>query len=160
MMDDESEDEKNPFNDEEFQRILQEMERLVEDAFKSSLEEWKSGKTFIKGFSVRMGPDGEPQIDEFSQDAADEEEMETDVMEGVDSIAVTMALPYPVAPENIDVYAERETLEVAVDSPERAMYKAIVLPCPVVEDSLSYTYRNRVLDVEMQKRMPCSYSEM
>lgn len=149
-MDDKDDDRKNPFNDEEFQRILHEMERLVEDAFKSSLEEWKSGKTFVKGFSVRMGPDGEPQIDEFSQDATDEEDVEADVMEGIDSVAITLALPCPVRPENIDVYVDRQTLEIAIDSPERTMYKAIALPHPVREDSLCYTYKNRVLDIEMQ----------
>ncbi len=152
MMDDEDKDQKNPLNDEEFQRILHEMERLVEDAFKSSLEEWKSGKTFVKGFSVRLGPDGEPQIDEFSQDAAGEEEMDADVMEGVDSIAVTLSLPFPARREDIDLYVDRQTLEIAIDDPERTMYKAVTLPHPVLQDSLQYTYKNRVLDIEMQKQ--------
>ncbi|MBS3772569.1 MAG: Hsp20/alpha crystallin family protein [Candidatus Thermoplasmatota archaeon] len=152
MIDDKDEERDNPFNDEEFQRILHEMERLVEDAFKTSLEEWKSGKTFVKGFAVRMGPDGEPQIDEFTHDAADEEEVETDVIEGIDSVAVTLSLPFMAHPEDIDVYVDRQTLEIAIDDPERTMYRALALPCPVRENSLCYTYKNRVLDVELQKQ--------
>lgn len=153
MMDDEDKDPKNPLNDEEFQRILHEMERLVEDAFKSSLEEWKSGKTFVKGFSVRLGPNGEPQIDEFSQDAAgEEEEAEADVMEGIDNIAVTLSLPFPVDPADIDLYVDRQTLEITIDNEERTMYKAVTLPHPVLQDSLRYTYKNRVLDIDMQKQ--------
>ncbi|MGC9308511.1 MAG: Hsp20/alpha crystallin family protein [Thermoplasmatota archaeon] len=152
MMDEEDEDRNNPFNDEEFQRILHEMERLVEDAFKSSLEEWKSGKTFVKGFAVRMGPDGEPQIDEFSHDTDDEGDIQADVIEGIDSIAVTLALPFAAEAEDIDVYAERQTLEIAIDTIEQTLYKAITLPYPVQQDSLCYSCKNRVLDIEMQKQ--------
>lgn len=160
MIDDEEDEQrKNPFTDEEFQRILHEMERLVEDAFKSSLDEWRSGKTFVKGFFVRMGPDEEPQIDELCQDASDEEDVETDVMEGIDSIAITLSLPFPVNEEDIDIYVDRQTLEIGIDSSEGVMYKAIALPYPVVQDSLCFTYKNRVLDIEMQKGA-ADYSEI
>jgi len=152
MMDKKDGDRNNPFNDEEFQRILHEMERLVEDAFKSSLEELTSSKTFVEGFAVRIGPDGEPQIDEFNHDTEDEEDLQADIIEGIDSIAVTLALPFAAQTTEIDIYAEHQRLEIAIDTMEQTLYKSISLPYPVQQDSLCYSCKNRVLDIEMQKQ--------
>ena len=65
---------KNPFGfigDEEFERIFEEMQKFFESGnFKDIMEDMlrngiEPNKKFMHGFSVNIGPDGVPKIQEF-----------------------------------------------------------------------------------------------
>ena len=89
-------------DDEEFEKLLREMEKIVGEAFRDSFDELKSGKTFIKGFSVRLGPDGDPHIDKFHEDINPQKGAVPEFGETDGHLSITLELP-PVQEEDIIV---------------------------------------------------------
>ena len=88
----------------EFIGMRRDMERIFQNALRSSMSEDLKKKPFIYGFSVRVGPDGIPNIQQFGNtkfrksmakgDANDiEREPLTDIMETDDQVAITIELP-------------------------------------------------------------------
>ncbi len=75
----------------------------------------------------------------------------TDVIEGVDTIFVTIDLP-GVRRRDIDLRATEGTLVVSANSPTRTYYREILLPAPVRTDVIRATYKNGVLDVSLERK--------
>ena len=167
---DEDRKRKNPFDfidDKEFEKIFDEMQKMFENInFKESMEDMiRNGidpnKRFIHGFSVNLGPDGKPRIQEFGNrpkrtptgDSMISEEREplTDIIEGDTDVAITVEIP-GVEKENIDLNVTEETLEIKVDAPQRKYHKVVDLPCGVKTKSTKATYKNGILDVVLEKK--------
>ncbi len=119
---------------------------------------------YVYGFSMRVGPDGKPKIEEFGNIPKRfglKEEMEEyrepliDVMEGDKNISVTAELP-GVNKEDIDLSLDEDesTLIIKVDTPERKYYKEVKLPCRVKPDKVSATYKNGILDIVLEREVP------
>ena len=167
---DEDRKRKNPFDfidDKEFEKIFDEMQKMFENInFKELMEDMiRNGtdpnKRFIHGFSVNLGPDGKPRIQEFGNrpkrtptgDSMISEEREplTDIIEGDTDVAITVEIP-GVEKENIDLNVTEETLEIKVDAPQRKYHKVVDLPCGVKPKSTKATYKNGILDVVLEKK--------
>jgi HSP20 family protein len=157
---------KDPFdiyrNQDEFNRIFNAMERMMEKAFRDmSVENIKPGRSFVRGFNVHIGPDGKPRIQEFGNypkrssngetNFSEEREPLVDIIENHNNVAITVEVP-GVEKKDIDLNMEDEKLEIKVDCPDRKYHKFIDLPCNVKPKTTKATYKNGVLDIEVEKK--------
>lgn len=159
---------KDPFdlfgiNFEELEKIFEKMierlrEKMVDDeTFKNFFEGIEPGKPFVRGFAITFGPDGKPHFNEFGNrfgegaKISEEREPLTDVMEDEKVISVTVELP-GVEREDIDIGVTEDTLEINVDTPQRKYHKKLQLPAKVKPETTKATYKNGVLDVEIEKK--------
>lgn len=148
----------------EFSRMQQYMNALFEDALKNAdipKGETRPGNPFVYGFSMRIGPDGKPHIEQFgntnngparSTEVAIDGGREpiTDLIEHPDHFSVTVELP-GVEKEDIQVWVADQKLTIKVESASRKYYKEIELPAPVKSDSTEATFKNGVLDVTVKR---------
>lgn len=151
MADKEEHDQQWPPDDEEFERILREMEKIVDEAFRDSFEQLKSGKMFVKGFSIRLGPDGTPRIDEYEHPSRDTEGSAPEMWESDRRLSITLEMP-PVREEDIQVELEETRVDIQVRGLDD-FHHVIHLPQPVCPDSATITYKNRILDIEVDKQV-------
>ena len=161
---------KNPFDfigDDDFERIFDEMQKMFEsDNFKDMIEDMFKGgfdpnKKFVHGFSVNMGPDGKPKVQEFGHRAqktptghpsiSREREPLTDIIEGDEDVAVTVEIP-GVEKDDIDLNVNADNMEITVDNPKRKYHKTLELPCDVKPKTTKATYKNGVLDVVIKRK--------
>ncbi|MEW6070293.1 MAG: archaeal heat shock protein Hsp20 [Candidatus Thermoplasmatota archaeon] len=140
--------------DKEFERMRKHIEELMESLFRGEVKPGMHGP-FVYGFSMKIGPDGKPQIQEFGStpkkglEIAEREPL-TDVLESEEEVTVTVELP-GVEKEDINLTATEEELTIDVDTAKRKYHRDIKLPCKVLPDTTSATYKNGVLDVVMKR---------
>lgn len=156
---------KDPFDffgfDDEFERMFREMERMMERTFRMANNKLEPGKSFVRGFHIRVGPDGIPHIDEFGNhqipsdkgetSISEEREPLTDVIESPTDISVTMELP-GVEKKDIDLRVTEKELEIIVNTPQRKYHKTVEFSGEVKPKTTKATYKNGILDVVMQRR--------
>lgn len=162
-MSDDKRKKRRPFGffgfDEEFEKMFEELQRMAEEAFSAPFEEME--KPFVHGFSIRIGPDGKPRIQEFGNRPSrspsgepmisEEREPLTDLIEGEEEVSVTVEIP-GVEKEDIDLEVMEDTLEITVDAPQRKYHKLLELPCDVKPKTTKATYKNGILDVEIKRK--------
>jgi HSP20 family protein len=149
----------------EFRRLVEEMQRNLQDAFRAMGNDPAANKSFVSGFSVKVGPDGKPSFATFGNKptvkpaagstipaiVSDEREPLTDVIDEGPRIAVTMELP-GVSKDEINLHMTEMELEITVDSERRKYHKRVKLPAAVDPKTTKATYNNGVLDVTVQKK--------
>ena len=144
---------------EEFDERFRKLQRRLNQMIREALESPETyGKPMIYGWSVRIGPDGKPEIREFGnvKPSIREETVReplVDVIEGDNKISVTAEVP-GVSKDDIDLEITEKTLTIKVDTKDRKYYKEIELPSEVIPDTAKATYQNGVLDVEIKKVKP------
>jgi len=157
---------KDPFDlfglDDEFERMFREMERMMHNAFRMP-DKLEPGKSFVRGFSFRVGPDGKPHFEEFGNhqvsskggntSISDEREPLTDVMDGPTDISVTVELP-GVEKDDIDLRVTEDQLEITVDTIQRKYHKTVEFSGDVKPKTTKATYKNGILDVVVQRKKP------
>ncbi len=160
---------RDPFFDDFFGWDIEKEFRRMEEWMNRIMREFH-GKGEIKGpyvygFSMRIGPDGKPQIQEFGnvprrfgikeEDFGEYREPLVDVIENDTTVSITAEMP-GVNKEDIDLDLDEENdiLTIKVDTPERKYYKEIQLPCKVKPDSVKATYKNGILDVVFERVEP------
>ena len=149
----------------EFRRLADEMQRNLGEALKGMGSD--PSKSFVSGFSVKVGPDGKPTFTSFGNKpqvkpnpagaakgipsiVADEREPLTDVIEDARQVSLTMELP-GVENKDINLHMTEGELEVSVDNEARKYHKRVKLPAKVEPKTTKATYTNGVLDVTVQK---------
>lgn len=165
---------RSPFDKDPFfgdiDRVFHEMEKMMEEEFKNFTEnvpkdfvkerKLKDGSTvkefgpFVYGYSMKIGPDGKPEISEFGNikkglkgpQVKEEREPLVDVVETNGEIRVVVELP-GVEKSEIKLHGTEETLEISVDSPQYKYYKEVQLPAKVRVREAKSTYKNGVLEV-------------
>jgi HSP20 family protein len=152
--------------DEEFERMRERMDKIFQHAMKEPfLDENLTKKPFVYGFSVRVGPDGVPHVQEFGNTrpirkalgkkeglaAINEREPLTDVIESEKEICITIELP-GVEKKDINLDATEETLTIDVDGEERKYHKRIELPARIDPETIAATYKNGVLDIAIKRQ--------
>ena len=152
---------EDPFDlfDEEIAEMREHMDHILERMFSGELGEGTD--PLIYGFTMRVGPDNVPQIQEFGNARRPElvpeqpaaREPLTDIIENEHGVTVVMELP-GVDKEDIRVNAEESSLDLEVDTPHRKFSKHLELPCDVVSESAKASYRNGVLQVSMERAAP------
>jgi HSP20 family protein len=171
---------KTPFDKDPFfgdiDRVFHEMEKMMAEEFKSFTEKvpkdyvqerkLPDGSTvkefgpFVYGYSMRIGPDGKPEIQEFGNikksqkglppQVKEEREPLVDVVETNNEVRVVVELP-GVEKTDIKLHGTEDTLEIAVDTPQYKYGKEVNLPAKVRVKEAKSTYKNGVLEVVLPK---------
>jgi len=160
---------------EDIDRMFREMEKMMEEEFKSFtsrlpkdyIKERKlpDGSTvrefgpFVYGYSVKIGPDGKPEIREFGNvkpsvlgpRIKEEREPLVDIVETDREVHVVAELP-GVEKNDIKLHGTEDTLTISVDTPQRKYYKEVKLPAKVDVKKAKTTYKNGVLEVRLPKK--------
>ncbi len=148
--------------DREFERMRQYMDRIMRRAVRGELSQEEHGP-YVYGFSMRLGPDGKPQIEEFGntkpskrlegdgQFEIAEREPLTDVLESEDSISITLEIP-GVEKDDIELTVKEDKISINVDTPQHRYFKEVPMKVTVDPDTSKATYKNGVLDVTLKKR--------
>jgi HSP20 family protein len=125
---------------------------------------------FVYGYSMSIGPDGKPTIQEFGNvkpsrrpgafgleqpalEPKDTREPLVDVINEPTQVRVVTELP-GVEKSDIKTSINEETLTIKVDSAARKYYKEVQLPAGVDPDSSKATYNNGVLEIALRKTQP------
>jgi HSP20 family protein len=123
----------------------------------------KSWGPFVYGYSVTLGPEGEPQVREFGNvtsksmlgkpkiDVKEKREPLVDILESEDNINVIAELP-GVAKEDINLTGTQKGITISVDTPNRKYFRELQLPCEVDLETAKSEYKNGVLEVVLKKK--------
>ncbi|HIH97052.1 MAG TPA: Hsp20/alpha crystallin family protein [Thermoplasmata archaeon] len=147
-------------DEEDFEKIFEEAERIMEHILNTPPDQLEPGRLFTHGFSVKVGPDGKPKIEMFGNrptreikgepTISEEREPLTDIIEGKEDVSITVEIP-GVEKNNVDLRTTEDTLEIKVDAERRKYHKVIDLPCKVLPKTTKATYKNGILDVVIKR---------
>ena len=159
---------------EDIDKMFREMEKMIEEEFKaftsqvpkdyvrerklpdgSTIKEWGP---FVYGYSIKIGPDGKPEIREFGNvkpsrfgpKVKEEREPLVDIVETDGEVHVVAELP-GVEKEDIKLHGTEDTLTITVDTPQRKYHKEVALPAKVNVKEAKTQYKNGVLEVTLPK---------
>ncbi|WP_456368812.1 archaeal heat shock protein Hsp20 [Geoglobus sp.] len=143
--------------DELFRRMMKEFDELIRTA------ELSEGRPIVRGFSIRIGPDGKPEIREFGTKPAIREDVDqrkplVDVIETDEEVQVIAEMP-GVNKEDIELSASETKLEIKAEGENRKYYEVVDLPDEVDPDSAKARYNNGVLEVVLKKKHPRNESK-
>ncbi len=159
---------------EDIDAMLRDIEELMSkelEAFSSRVpkdyvreRKLSSGKTireigpFVYGYSMKIGPDGKPVVNEFGNVQPsrrgpmikEEREPLVDVVNTNGEVKVVAELP-GVDKKEIKLHAYDDTLTISVETPDRKYYKEVKLPTEIDPKDSKSSYKNGVLEVTLQK---------
>ena len=160
---------------EDIDRMFREMEKMMEEEFKTFtsrvprgyVRERKlpDGRTarewgpFVYGYSVKIGPDGKPEIHEFGNvkpsrfgqpQVIEKREPLVDIIETDGGVHIVAELP-GVEKKDIKLHGTGDTLTISVDTPQHKYYKKVTLPTEVNVKEAKTQYKNGVLEVKLPK---------
>jgi HSP20 family protein len=163
------------FGFDDVDKMFEEMEKMMENEFKtftssipkdyvrerklpdgSTTREWGP---FVYGYSVKLGPDGKPEIHEFGNvkprrdglpQVQEEREPLVDIIETNGEIHVVAELP-GVDKNDIELSGTEDSLTIEVNNPQRKYYKEVKLPSKVKVREAKTGYKNGVLEVTFPK---------
>ncbi|MBI0584831.1 MAG: Hsp20/alpha crystallin family protein [Methanomassiliicoccus sp.] len=144
--------------DEEFEEMRERMDAMMEGFMNGRIDATAS-QPIVYGFSMRMGPDGKPHIQEFGNAPPEAPGREgareplTDIIEEKERIRVIVELP-GVERDDIQLNVEDRLLDISVDREDRKFSKKVEMPSDVDPDSASASYKNGVLEVTLRKVAP------
>ena len=140
--------------------LMDDFQRMAEEMFKI-LSNAQPGKSYVHGYSVRVGPDGKPHFEEFGNRRvkssngksaiSEDREPISDIIEGKKYVSVTVEIP-GVEKDDIDLRVTEKELEITVDAPQRKYHKIIDLPAEVKPKTTKATYKNGILDVVVKRK--------
>lgn len=159
---------------EDVDRLFREMEEMMKEEFKSftsrvphnyvrkkrlpdgrTVREWGP---FVYGYSVKLGPDGKPDIRQFGNVKQSrfgprvrrDRDPLVDVIQDDGEVHVVAELP-GVEKRDIELQGTEDTLTVSVDTSHRKYFKQIELPAKVIVKEAKSKYKNGVLEVRLPK---------
>ncbi len=133
-------------------------ERTLPDGTKA-----KSWGPFVYGYSVTVGPKGEPRIREFGNikpgkgprrtriGLKERREPLVDIIEADGELEIVAELP-GVEKRDIKLHGTEESLTISVDTPQRSFHKKVELPTQIDPQQAKSTYKNGVLTITVPKR--------
>lgn len=157
--------------------MMKEMEKMMQEAFKHV--EQHVPKNLVKerklddgsivremgpivyGYSVKIGPDGKPEIRKFGNIDAfpnilggglavkEEREPLVDVIKGAEELRVVAEVP-GVSKEDLHVSADENTVTIESATGSPRYHKRIDLPEPVDPKTARSTYKNGILEVSFR----------
>ncbi|MBI4361196.1 Hsp20/alpha crystallin family protein [Candidatus Micrarchaeota archaeon] len=138
--------------DADFGSVFESMRKQMDELHKQRLE---PGKPLVYGFSMRVGPDGKPHVEQFGNvqqgKIKNEREPLVDVVNAAHEVRVVVELP-GVEKKDIHMNSEKGVLHIDVGDAERAFTKDVHLPEGTVEKSAKASYKNGILEVLFQKK--------
>jgi HSP20 family protein len=165
---------KDPFFS-DIDNMFREMEKMMDEELKNFTEKvpkeyvkerkLPDGSTvkelgpFVYGYSMKIGPDGKPEIQEFGNikknlkgapQVKEEREPLVDIVETNGEIRVVVELP-GVEKSDIKLHGSEDSLTISVDTPQSKYFKEVALPVKVKIKEASSSYKNGVLEVVLPK---------
>jgi HSP20 family protein len=165
---------KDPFFG-DIDEMFREMERMMDEELKNFTEKvpkeyvkerkLPDGSTvrelgpFVYGYSMKIGPDGKPEIQEFGNikkglkgapQVKEEREPLVDIVDAEGEIHVVVELP-GVEKSDIKLHGTEDSLTISVDTPQYKYYKDVELPEKVRIKEARSSYKNGVLEVVLPK---------
>jgi HSP20 family protein len=155
-------------------RMFSEMEKMMEEEFKKftqrvpknymkerklpdgrTIKEWGP---FVYGYSMKIGPDGKPEIRQFGNikkslkgpQVKNEREPLVDIVETNSEVRVVAELP-GVEKSDIKLHGTEDSLTISVNTPQSKYYKEITLSTKVKVKEAKSSYKNGVLEVVFPK---------
>ena len=152
---------KNPwFNDiyEELEKLGDLIDETIQKSFDPSSEKTPVRRNRIQAFSIKIGPDRKPRIQEFNSRQqrrnkpaiSDDPEPLVDLIEDGETLVVLAALP-GVKKDDIDLRITESCLTMSVDTADFEWYNEFKLPTKVNPKSACASYKNGVLEVKVKK---------
>lgn len=151
---------RNPFFDlfSEFDRMDEMMDEMMKRAFEGMDISKTAKKPLVYGFSLKVGPDGKPRIQEFGNmqpteqkiNVRKEREPLVDVIDKGSEYDVLVEMP-GVDKDEIQVNATEDSL--TVQAPNK-FFKQVSFKEKVNKDEVHATYKNGVLTVTLKKVTP------
>jgi len=143
---------------EELEKLGDLIDETIQKAFETSSENTPVRRNRVKGFSIKIGPDGKPMIQEFNNrqplqdetEISDDPEPLVDLIEEGETLVVLAALP-GVKKDAIDLRITENCLTVSVDTDNFEWYDELKLPTRVKPKSARASYKNGVLEVRIKK---------
>ncbi len=138
--------------DEFFERVFREFER-------TPIEEMR--EPLYYGFSIRIGPEGEPEIRTFGnikpsagiREIGEVREPFVDVIKDEKNAEVIITAELPgVKKEDIKINATENEVEIKAESGDRRYYKRIPLDVEVDPKSAKARYNNGVLELKLRMK--------
>ena len=164
---------KDPFGN--IDDMFREMEKMMDEELKNFTEKvpkeyvkerkLPDGSTvkelgpFVHGYSMKIGPDGKPEIQEFGNikkslkgtpQVKEEREPLVDIVETNEDVHVVVELP-GVEKSDIKLHGTDDSLTISVDTPQYKYYKEVILPVKVRVKEANSSYKNGVLEVVLPK---------
>jgi HSP20 family protein len=146
-----------------FRQMREEMNRMIEKARKGELDSPENGGPYVYGWSMRVGPDGVPHVEEFgntktipttfNKGLPSGREPLVDVIQTDENVKVIAELP-GVEKEDVDLEIGENRLVIKVDTEKRKYYKDVKLPATVDSEKITAKYNNGVLEVVLDKKAP------
>jgi len=149
-------------NNEILEKIFDEMKKIFESKdLKEIIEDmfcnnFSSNTRYILDYGMKTDLYNTPINHEFvnfqkrpkteNQVYSNDRELPIDVIEGDDSISITIEIP-GVRKEDIKSIINEKTLEINVNTPNVNYHKLINLPCRVKEKTKKTTYKNGIFDI-------------
>ena len=155
--------------------MFREMEKMMDEELKNFTEKvpkeyvkerkLPDGSTvkelgpFVYGYSMKIGPDGKPEIQEFGNikkglkgapQVKEEREPLVDIVETNGEIHVVAELP-GVEKGDIKLHGTEDSLTISVDTAQNKYYKEVELPVKVKVKEAKSSYKNGVLEVVLPK---------
>jgi HSP20 family protein len=165
---------KDPFFG-EIDDVFREMEKMMDEELKNFtdkvpkeyIKERKlpDGSTvkelgpFVYGYSMKIGPDGKPEIQEFGNikkglkgtpQVKEEREPLVDIVDTDGEVHVVVELP-GVEKGDIKLHGTDDSLTISVDTPQYKYFKEVELPVKVRVKEANSSYKNGVLEVVLPK---------
>ena len=146
----------NPFDEfgREFEDINEMLERMLRTV--QSRTDLEPGKPLVYGFSMKVGPDGIPHIEQFGNVRPSASGMISgDVREPyscniIDSeknnLCITAEMP-GITKEDVKVDATEDMVTLKAETKDRKYYKEIPTESPIDPDSAKAKYNNGVLEL-------------
>ena len=118
----------------------------------------KKGMKGVFGFSIKTAVGGKPVVESFGnikktpQGPKIEEEREpiTDVFDEKDEVVVMAEMP-GISEEGISIDLKGDILAIKAVNSHRSYYKEVLLSSKVRPDTLTWNYKNGVLEVRIKK---------
>ena len=164
---------KDPFGN--IDDMFREMEKMMDEELKNFTEKvpkeyvkerkLPDGSTvkelgpFVHGYSMKIGPEGKPEIQEFGNikkslegtpQVKEEREPLVDIVETNEDVHVVVELP-GVEKSDIKLHGTDDSLTISVDTPQYKYYKEATLPVKVRVKEANSSYKNGVLEVVLPK---------
>ncbi|HMK94748.1 MAG TPA: archaeal heat shock protein Hsp20 [Candidatus Limnocylindrales bacterium] len=155
--------------------MFREMEKMMDEELKNFTEKvpkeyvkerkLPDGSTvrelgpFVYGYSMKIGPDGKPEIQEFGNikkglkgppQVKQEREPLVDIVDADSDLHVVAELP-GVEKSDIKLHGTEDSLTISVDTSQYKYYKEVELPEKVRVREARSTYKNGVLEVVLPK---------
>ena len=164
---------KDPFSN--IDDMFREMEKMMDEELKNFTDKvpkeyvkerkLPDGSTvkelgpFVYGYSMKIGSDGKPEVQEFGNikkslkgtpQVKEEREPLVDIVETNEDVHVVVELP-GVEKTDIKLHGTEDSLEISVDTPQYKYYKEVALPVKVRVKEANSSYKNGVLEVVLPK---------